>query len=1022
MAAPISQSVISPTLIGRAPHLAGLVYLFEQATVGRGQVATISGEAGVGKSRLARELIAHICPQPMGDNRSPYTHTRPQPSVLRGRCFEPDSVVTYAPLLDLLRTFCAVSPPDVIARYLGPAAPDLVRALPELAHSFPDLVLTSPSDPEQEQHRMFQALAQFFFGLSELQVLLIVVEDIHWSDDTSLEFLLYLARQISPHKILLLLTYREDEIGSDLARFLSTLNRERIPADFSLVPLTEAECSEMTHAIFALRAPAPAEFLKPIYELTEGNPFFMEEVLKSLIRNGDVTYRDGAWDLKPVSALRIPRTVQGAVQQRTGSLTPCAREVLEIAAVAGRRFDFELLQQLTEFSEHELLQLIKELIRAQLVVEESADSFVFRHALTREAIYSDMLSRERRTLHRSIADTLEHIHAHPLDTHLTELAHHFSEAQVWEKALEYGQRAGERAHALYSLRVAIEHFTRAIEAAKRLDLPTASLYHARGRSYDLHGDFESARDDYIRTVESAHQEEEAIVEWQGLLDLGWLWTSRDYGRAGNYLQRALDLARQLEDPSRLAQTLNRVGNWYLNTEQPMQARQYHLDALAILQEMDDRPALAATLDLLGITSFLGGDILAAVTYYEQAIALFLALDDQRGLAASLETLSLQCAAYPLSLVVCPAPGLPACLRCGEEALSIARRIGWRPGEASALGYLGHCLGPFGDFGRALAHAGAGLELALQIGHVQWENSAHLALGGIHSDMLALPEAREHFKEALRLGKEMGSLTVMRIAGGFLASTYVAEGSLALAETVLMERQDDPSSGEAPRTIGDRFVMFARAELALSRGEAPAALALTGELVASALNVDYWGEGAIPRIWQLQGEALAALHRLDEAEAALLAARHVAGEQGMRPRLWRIVASLGRVYQAQGRRRQASEAFAEARSIIGSLAETISDQSLQDSFARRASSQLPRPSESSSRKSIREQYNGLTEREREVAALVAQGKSNRAISEQIFVGERTVAKHIESILSKLDFRSRAQIAIWAVENNLVYTGD
>lgn len=1022
MAAPIPNSVISPLLIGRAAHMAGLVHLFEQARAGRGQVAAVSGEAGVGKSRLVAEVIAHVFPRPIGDDQFRYAHVGPHLSVLRGRCFELDNVVTYAPLLDLMHGFCSVSPPEVIAQYLGPAVPDLVKVLPELARSFPNLVPGPALEPEQEKHRLFQVLTQFFFDLSDLRALLIVVEDIYWSDDASLEFLLYFAREISPHKILLLLTYRDDEIRSDLARFLSNLNRERIIADFSLAPLTEEESSELVRAVFALRAPAPADFLKPIYELTEGNPFFMEEVLKSLIRDGDITYTGGTWDLKPVSALRIPRTVQVAVQQRTGSLTPYAREVLEIAAVAGRRFDFELLRQLTEYSEPELLQSIKELTRAQLVVEESADSFAFRHALTREAVYSDMLSRERRTLHRSIAGTLERIHAYAPDAHLTELAYHFSEAQVWEKALEYGRRAGERAQALYSLRVAAEHFTRAIEAAKRLGSPMASLYHARGRSYDLHGDFEVARDDYVQAVDSAHQEQDVIAEWQSLLDLGWLWTSRDYEYAADYLRRAVELAREIEEPSKLAQTLNRVGNWYLNTEQPMEARHYHLDALAILQELDDQPALAATLDLLGITSFIGGDILAAVTYYEQAVALFRTLDDQRGLVASLETLSIQCEGYPLNLVVCPATDLSACLRSGEEALSTARRIDWRPGEASALAYLGNCLGPFGELTSALAYARAGLELASQIGHVQWANAAHLGLGGIYSDLLALPEAREHFKEALRLGKEMGSLTVMRIAGGFLASTYVAEGSLALAETVLMERQDDPSSGEAPRTIGDRFVMFARAELALSRGEAPAALALTGELVASALNVDYWGEGAIPRIWQLQGEALAALHRLDEAEAALLAARHVAGEQGMRPRLWRIVASLGRVYQAQGRRRQASEAFAEARSIIGSLAEIITDQSLRDNFARQANSQLPRLSEPSSRKRIREQYSGLTEREREVAALVAQGKSNRAISEQLFVGERTVAKHIESVLSKLDFRSRAQIAIWAVEKNLVNTGD
>jgi predicted ATPase len=144
--------------------------------------------------------------------------------------------------------------------------------------------------------------------------------------------------------------------------------------------------------------------------------------------------------------LHIPRSVQDAVQQRTELLSQDARRVLTLAAVAGRRFDFALLQALTKHDEDHLLVLVKELMAAQLVVEESAEQFAFRHALTRQAIYAQLLARERKALHRTIAGMMEHLYVSSIDAHLADLAAHFSEAGAWEQALVYGQRAGTGAH------------------------------------------------------------------------------------------------------------------------------------------------------------------------------------------------------------------------------------------------------------------------------------------------------------------------------------------------------------------------------------------------------------------------------------------------------------------------------------------------------------------------------------------------------------------------------------------------
>jgi predicted ATPase len=435
MATPLDRSIVCPVLIGRAMLLDALNHLVARAVTGQGQVALIAGEAGMGKSRLVAEVMAHA-------QRQGFV-------VLQGYCFEPDRVLPYAPLLDLLRVDLAGRAPDAIAPALGPMAPQLASLLPEYRSLLADLAPLPPLDPEQERRRIVQAFVQFFSHRATVQPQLIFVEDLHWSDDASLDALLALARRIAAHPILLLLTYRSDERHSDLMTVLAALERERLAVELRVAPLDMAEVDAMLRAIFNQRRPIRSEFLSALYSLTEGNPFFVEEILKSLVAAGDIFYADGQWDRKPLAELHIPRTVQVAVRQRVERLSADARRLLMLTVVAGRRFDFELLQRLTRHDEATLLELIKSLIAAQLVVEESAETFAFRHALTREALYGELLARERRTMHGQLAEALEAITqrrgGEARDAWAADLAYHFYAAEIWPKALEYAQQAGQQA-------------------------------------------------------------------------------------------------------------------------------------------------------------------------------------------------------------------------------------------------------------------------------------------------------------------------------------------------------------------------------------------------------------------------------------------------------------------------------------------------------------------------------------------------------------------------------------------------
>jgi DNA-binding CsgD family transcriptional regulator len=995
------KAIVSPTFIGRATQLEVLEQWFAQATCGKSQIVLITGEAGIGKSRLATE--AHRRAEQLGWQ------------TVQGGCFEPDRLFPYAPLIDLLRTGLNRLPVSEVTSLLGPLAAEVVKLLPELAPVLSDCQPTPRLDSEAEKRRLFEMLAHFFSQLPA--PLLLIIEDLHWSDDTSLEFLRYLARRLATQPLLLLFTYRSDEIHPALHHFLAALDREQRPVELALPRFTPPEVDALVRAIFALERPVRTEFLEALCNLTDGNPFFIEEILKALIATGDVFYSDGAWDRKPMNELHIPRSVQDAVQQRVVQLSAAAQHSLTVAAVAGQHFDFAVLQAVTHYTEGELLTQIKELLAAQLVIEVSAERFAFRHALTRQAVCSQLLVREQKALDRQIAEAIEHLYAPSLESYVADLAYHFYEAGTWEKALPYARRAGEQAQALYTPHAAIEQFTRALEAAHHLDQTTAlpDLYRARGLARDTVGDFDRARTDHETVLQLARTIGNRQLEWQALLDLGQLWASRNYDRTGDYFRQALALARTLDAPQVLAQSLNRVGNWHLNMEQPVEALHYHQEALAILQTLDDPYGQAATFDLLGTACLLGGDMVQSANYYQRAITLFQVLDARQELASSLALLSVCGVSYEGMEVGVPAAiNITACLNYAEQSAAIAQEIGWPAGEALTFIIAQYGLGTQGQYGKALQKAQRGLEIAQEIGHRQWMCLAHRYWATLYLDLLALPAARQHVEQALTLANEIDSLFQTRACQGLLILVLILQDQVAAAETYL----NGVLRSELPmETAAQRLVWRSQAEFALAQGDPGQALQTIDRLFATAINVEHGDVGSIPYVAKLRGEALTALQKWAEAEATLRAALATAHARATPRLVWRINVALGKLYQVQSRHGEAAHAFAAARKVIDEIAAAIPDTELRDNFVRQTNAMMPLLQHATPHQVTKQTYDGLTRREREVAVLIAQGKSNRAIAEALVIGERTVEGYVSNILNKLGFTSRAQIAAWVVEKGL-----
>jgi DNA-binding NarL/FixJ family response regulator/Tfp pilus assembly protein PilF len=883
--------------------------------------------------------------------------------------------------------------------------------MPELRELFGEPSPQPAGDPEREKHQLFQALLQPIVRLARGAPLLLIVEDLHWGDDTSLEFLQSVARRTRDLPVVLLVTYRSDEVDRSLAHFLAELDRGRATVELSLHRLGRPEVARMIGAIFGATDPPLPDLVTTLHELTDGNPFFIEEVLKSLTMSGQVVYRDGAWGQELVGDLQIPRSVHDAVQQRSARLSDDAQRLLVHAAVAGRRFDLPLLAHVSGTSDAVMLASTKELIAAQLVVEESEDHFAFRHALTQQAIYSGLLIRERRTLHREIAEAIREGGPEEVEARLGELAHHYFEAGEWDEAFEYSARVGEMAQRLFSPAAAVRHFTRALAAVARTTRPQpAWVYSARGRAHDAVGDFEAAREDHETALRITRAELDLGGEWRALLDLGFLWATKDYERAGEFFRRALDLARVSGDRKMLGRSLNRLGNWLANVGRVADGLEEQRAALEIFTALGDRQGEAETLDLIAMALGQSGELAESVSHYGRTIALLRELGDEQRLMSALSSRTTYSSPGMADTVPGAMRALADVRKEGQEALDIAYRSGSGVAVAYAHWTLAATLGTFGRIGEGLALAKDGLRIATEIQHEQWMIGGYFTLGQIHWLTLNYDAAISQLEASLPLAHSLKSAWWIGNVGCYLALTYLTKGDRTRARQVL---DATPFSDDDLMTLPGRRIAWARAELLIAEDRGGEALSAVDRLlsVGASATAPY----KPPALLVTRARALLLLGKADEACEVLQQAAESARVQGDLPWSWRARCALARAC-GPAKREEAQAACDEARAIFATLLDSI-DASDRDRFIAAAESELPQMRPPTARRAAKQEWEGLTERERDVAAQVTLGRSNREIAEALVLSERTVETHIGNVLRKLGFSSRAQIAAWGAQRGL-----
>jgi class 3 adenylate cyclase len=470
--------------VGRESEMTQLRAAVDDALSGRGRLVLLAGEPGIGKTRCCDELAT-------------YARLRGA-QVLTGRCYESQGAPAYWPWVQVVRSYAHERDPDDLRSELGSGASVIAQVVPEVAARVVGLASPPLLDPEQARFRLFDSIAAFLKNAAQRQPLLLVLDDLHWADEPSLLLLRYLAAEMTVGRIVVVATYRDVELGRHhpLAGTLAELARHTVTSRLALHGLAREDVDRYLE-ITAGHTPA-AGLTDAVYQETEGNPFFLAEVVRLLAADGRLdTTRPDRW------SLTIPQGVREVIGRRLEHLDEATNDVLTIAAVCGRTFALDPLVNASERDEMDVLTALDEAIGARLVAEVAgtATRFTFAHALIRETVYDELTVNRRIRLHRKIALALEPTTKLEDQAAVAELAHHFAMAAPGgdvDRAVSYAELAAQLADAALAYEEAARFYSVAAQTLEMVEpvdeARRAELVMCVGLAYKRAGDVDQARE------------------------------------------------------------------------------------------------------------------------------------------------------------------------------------------------------------------------------------------------------------------------------------------------------------------------------------------------------------------------------------------------------------------------------------------------------------------------------------------------------------------------------------------------
>ena len=803
-------------LIDRDEEMKLLKEAVDRTIQGEGGLVLLYGEAGIGKTRMARELRA-------------YAHLRGM-QVLYGRCpalFRMDGVPPYVLWKEVIKDYLEACTPEQLYRVIGYYPAEVVKLVPELSQKLRAIPQSFPISPGQEQNRLFEAVSQLITNISRETPLLVVLDDLQWTDPSSLLLLHYVARGVQKTPLLLLGAYRSTDIDAKhpLTPVLTELNRERLPQSIQLKRMCLSDVSEMIKSTLE-QDDIPADFCKVVYEKTRGNPFFVEEVIESLKEEG-VIYREGnKWKIKEISEIEFPETVKNVVKARLSRLDDDCQNVLTLASFVGNDFTLEAMCAVTGIEKSKLLESIDKMFKTGLIKERVIHGegiCSFADVLVRDVVYEEISPLRRKELHEVVGSSLEKVYSKKIDEHFGELASHFLEGGNKDKALDYFLKAGDKAAKVYANSEAASYFQSALWLLEEREGELQEREHVLERLGDIEklvGKYEACTkhwDEALLVTTKLQERQKSAALHRKIANILWdkigdTKKSREHHEAALKILEAepesVELARLYED---IAHMLRRKG-------EAAKAPAWAEKALALAEKLNDVEAVAISCIELSADRMVLGDLKKAREYADRALKIALENNYMETALRAYDNLN-----GMLQWGECE-----KCIEHNEKGLALAKKVGDISAQSEFLAGLVMKNVCIGELRKAVILQEDVLELRkkggqltyipydlLDIGYAylmlgEWEkseqyfNEAAMAARGrdeivvdvyslgcfglLHFNRGEYGKARDCFEEAVRLWEKSTGGKISYRWVGLLAWTYIELDEVEKAKNLLDSQQ------------------------------------------------------------------------------------------------------------------------------------------------------------------------------------------------------------------------------------------
>ncbi len=705
------RNLIIPTkeIVGRNDELSEVMRYAESSSDIQGGTFCISGEIGVGKSRFVREIIDSERFRPfrfLGSMLSATTHSIP-----------------YFPFRELIRSIVRMSDGLNLEDIPQTYRIELTKIVPELS----DYLAESAGEVLMvDKFRLFEGVRRLLEQQVATGPLIISLDNIHWADEGSLELLHYIIRAFHGSPILFLLIYRVEEAGKEcFQRVLNNMSREGLFSRITLEPLGEADLSRMLSMIID-RIPSHS-LTGYIYRKTGGNPFFIEELMKSLHESGALYWNSDSWAFREEMADKIPHSIEDVIDRKLGLMSAEARSLMEHAAVIGREFDFGFLLEMTEWNEGQLFDMIDEAKEMGLLKEYNGERFFFSEDVIREVVYNRINMAKRGRLHLAVAGKILDSHREKVEQVIEDLSLHFYLGGDTDRAIKYSISAGDKARESYAYTEAVEYYNRAVECFDRKDTGWSrekiECIMNRAAALSVLGENEKAIRELEEAISRSCELEDRELEIDGLLKIcrPYLDTAR-YDRVLEIAEKAETLSKDINNMEKVADSLDNSGLacWYLGRYHD--AVKYYEQAMKIHEATEGKTINPSTLNNIGAVNWNLGEYEKAMDCFKRSLEITERIGDMKTKAACLNNCGL------IHWGFCE---YKKALEYFMRSLEITERIGNRKSEAANLNNIGKTYEFFCEYDKALEYLTRSLAITREIGDRGTESAILANMGDIN---------------------------------------------------------------------------------------------------------------------------------------------------------------------------------------------------------------------------------------------------------------------------------------------------